>query len=371
MRSLFTVFSIFFIVVNLQAQMVNPPSGDNQTCEVRQYMGSIANVNVKYNSPGVKGRSGKIWGDLVPWGLEKNNIGSAKEIPWRAGANENTVISFSHDMKVNGKMIPAGSYGFHIIPQKDMPWILIFNKTHTAWGSYSYDAKDDALRVEVSPVTAPFMEWLTYEFTNRKPEATTLQLRWENIAIPMEISLPNGNDLYIARFREDLKGNKGFYWQNYIEAINFCVNNNTNLDQALVWADQAISGTFVGQKNFTTLSAKASVLEKMGKALEAEAMMDQAIKHPTADVIQIHGYGRQLLNAGMKDKALKIFEYNYKHHSGDWPSPAGMVRGLSANGKYKEALEIAEKALLVAPDEANKSFLKTAIEKLKMGKDMN
>ena len=371
MRSILVAFSLLLLTFAGKAQLINPPSGDNQICEVKQYMGSLAHVDVKYNSPGVKGRTGKIWGDLVPWGMEKNNIGSAAEIPWIAVANENTVITLSHNMLINGKAIPAGSYGFHIIPQKDMPWVLIFNKTNTAWGSYSYDAKDDALRIEVSPVSAPFSEWLTYEFTNRKPESTTLQLRWENLAIPMEISLPNGNDLYLAKFREDLKGNKGFYWQNYIEAVNFCVNNNTNLEQALTWADQAISGTFVGQKNFTTLSAKASVLEKMGKVVEAEAMMDQAIKHPTADVIQIHGYGRQLLGAGMKDKALKIFEYNYKHHGGDWPSPAGMVRGLSANGRYKEALEFAEKALMVAPDEANKTFLKSAIEKLKMGKDMN
>ncbi|MBK8850344.1 MAG: DUF2911 domain-containing protein [Saprospiraceae bacterium] len=371
MRSIFILLAFFYCVLDGNAQLVNAPSGDNQICEVTQYLGSIANVSVKYSSPGVKGRSGKIWGSLVPWGMEANNIGSAKEIPWRAGANENTVITFSHDMMVNGNPIPAGKYGFHVIPQKDMPWTLIFNKTHSAWGSYSYDANDDVMRVEVQPIQGEFTEWLTYTFTDRKPESTVLELRWETLAIPMNIALPNSNAIYVSKFKEDLKGGKGFYWQNYVEAVNFCVSNNTHLDQALIWAESAISGTFIGQKNFTTLSAKASVLEKLGRTKDAENLMDEAIKHPTADVIQIHGYGRQLLNSGMKGKALTIFEYNYKHHGGDWPSPAGMVRGLSANGKYKEALEFAEKALLIAPDETNKTFLKTAIEKLKQGKDMN
>ena len=371
MRSIIILITFFYSVSKGNAQLVNTPSGDNQICETTQYMGSIANVSVRYSSPGVKGRSGKIWGSLVPWRMEANNIGSAKEIPWRAGANENTVITLSHDMMVNDKPIPAGKYGFHIIPQKDAPWILIFNKTNSAWGSYSYDANDDVLRIEVQPTQSEFTEWLTYSFTARMPESTILELRWENLAIPINISLPNSDAIYVNKFKEDLKGGRGFYWQNYVEAVNFCVAHNTHLDQALEWADNAISGTFIGQKNFTTLSAKASVFEKMGRTKEAETLMDAAITHPTADVIQIHSYGRQLLNSGMKVKALSIFEYNYKHHGGDWPSPAGMVRGLSANGKYEEALEFAEKALLIAPDESNKTFLKTAIEKLKQGKDMN
>ncbi|MBK8700619.1 MAG: DUF2911 domain-containing protein [Saprospiraceae bacterium] len=371
MRSLFFLLSILCSAIISQAQLINPPSGDNQICEVKQYLGSIASVSVKYSSPSIKGRTGKIWGDLVPWGMSPNNIGSAKEIPWRAGANENTIIIFSHDMQVNGQKILAGKYGFHIIPQKDQPWILIFNKTHSAWGSYSYDANEDAIRVAVVPVPATFTEWLTYEFTSRKPESTTLQLRWENLSVSMDISLPFSHDLYIAHYKDDLKGNKGFYWQNYLEAVSFCVQNNVHLDQALTWAETAINGTFIGQKNFTTLSAKASVLQKMGRQVEADAVMDEAIAHPTADVIQIHSYGRQLLNAGIKDKALKIFQYNYEHHNGQWPSPAGLVRGLSAAGRYEEALKIAEKALPVAPDEANKKFLMSAVEKLKMGKDMN
>ncbi|MBK7222577.1 MAG: DUF2911 domain-containing protein [Saprospiraceae bacterium] len=119
MRSIFILLAFFYCVfLDGNAQLVNAPSGDNQICEVTQYLGSIANVSVKYSSPGVKGRSGKIWGSLVPWGMEANNIGSAKEITSSAGANENTAIPFSHDMIVNGNPIPAGKYGFHVIPQK-------------------------------------------------------------------------------------------------------------------------------------------------------------------------------------------------------------------------------------------------------------
>lgn len=95
-------------------------------------------VEVDYGAPSVRGRV--IWGDLVPYG----------EI-WRAGANENTTIEFENDVHIGGNKLPAGKYGFFIIPNENSDWVLIFNKRNEDWGAYSYDQKEDALRVSVTP----------------------------------------------------------------------------------------------------------------------------------------------------------------------------------------------------------------------------
>ena len=202
-------------------------------------MGSLAHVDVKYNSPGVKGRTGKIW---VIWfrGYGKKQHWQCCGNSLEAGANENTVITLSHNMLINGKAIPAGSYGFHIIPQKTCLGCSFSTKPIPPGAVILTMPKTMLWGLKWVRWVPHLAEWFTYEFTNRKPESTTLQLRWENLAIPMEISLPNGNDLYLAKFREDLKEREQrLYWQNYIEAVNFCVNNNTNLEQS---ADLGRSG---------------------------------------------------------------------------------------------------------------------------------
>ena len=90
---------------------------------------------------------------------------SGVPIPWRGGANENTTISFSTDVTIEGKPLAAGTYGLHFIPA-EKEWIVIFSKNFTSWGSFSYDPKEDALRVTVKPQTAEMEEYLKYEFEN-------------------------------------------------------------------------------------------------------------------------------------------------------------------------------------------------------------
>ena len=358
------------------AQLVTPPSGANQKSIVTQYIGSIAHVSIIYNSPDVTAtngddRKGKIWGQLVPYGMTPNNFGSAQTMPWRAGANENTIIKFSHDMLVQGKPIKAGKYGFHIIPQENGPWTLIFSKNSSSWGSYFYDQAEDALRVETEPEASGYSEWLTYEFTDRQPNHAVVALRWEDLSIPFKIEVSNNQDLYLAKMRDDLRSSKGFTWNAWVTAANYCLQNNTNLDEALTWADNAISTPFIGQPNFTTLSTKAAVLNKLERTAEAEKVMKKAIKHPTANAGQIHQYGRQLIAAGQKDKALEVFKMNFEKFEKAWPTHVGMARGYSAVGQYEKALKHAKLAHEQAPDKLNKDNLAQSIEKLKAGQDIN
>ncbi|MBK8502244.1 MAG: DUF2911 domain-containing protein [Saprospiraceae bacterium] len=123
-----------------------PPSGDNQKSVVTQHIGGLANVTVQYNSPDVTGpsgedRTGKIWGTLVPYGLTNLGFGNGNPGPWRAGANENTVITFSNNVLIEGKELKAGAYGLHLIAKESGPWIWIFSNNTSQWGSFFYDEK--------------------------------------------------------------------------------------------------------------------------------------------------------------------------------------------------------------------------------------
>ena len=365
-----TTFSFSF------AQISVPPSGANQRSVTTQYIGKLVSVTIDYNSPDVtspqgQDRKGKIWGQLIPYGMTPSGFGLNQPAPWRAGANENTTIEFSHDVLVQGQSIAAGKYGLHILVEQTGPWTLIFSKNNGAWGSYFYKESEDALRVTATPEKNEYNEWLTYDFIDRQNTSTTVAMKWEEISLPFKIEVPNYNDLYIAQIESELQNNAGFSWQNWVGAANFALANNTHLEKGLEWAEGAISTPFVGQENYTTLATKAALETRLKKVAEAEKTMDKALKHPTANAGQIHNYGRQLIAQDKKDKAMEVFTYNYERYNGAWPTEVGMMRGLSAIGKYEEALKHAKIALTQAPDNLNKDGLANSIEKLEQKQDVN
>ncbi|HEV7765351.1 MAG TPA: DUF2911 domain-containing protein [Thermoanaerobaculia bacterium] len=362
------------LAVNAAAQSLStPPSGDNQRSSVSQHIG-IVEVKIDYSSPDVHApdgtdRRGKIWGTLVPYGAPDDPFGTCTECPWRAGANQNTVFTVSHDVKVEGQALAAGSYGLHMIPGAE-EWTVIFSKDSTSWGSYFYDAKNDALRVKVKPSKAEYNEWLTYEFTDRKPDTATVALKWEELQIPFTIAVANATDLHLARIREELRNFQGFDWQNWMAAAQYALTVNRPND-ALEFADAAVNRQFIGNENFQTLSMLAQAQEAAGKSAESTATRDRALNHRTAGPTELHQYGRQLLGEGKKEAALKVFELNAKRHPNTWPVHVGLARGYSAVGRYKDALKHAKLALAQAPDDVNRKSLADGIRKLEEGKDMN
>ena len=154
---------------------------------VSQTIGVDTVITFDYSRPGVKERT--IWGELVPYGLTPGNKYSEdKPFPWRAGANEKTTIVVSSDVLVDGKPLPAGKYSIHMIPsEKD--WIVIFNKVSEGWGSYDYDEAEDALRVTVTPVAAPFEEWMRFGFDDLAGTSAVAFLQWEKLKVPFTIAL--------------------------------------------------------------------------------------------------------------------------------------------------------------------------------------
>lgn len=356
--------------------LTTPPSGGNQKSVTTQYMGALAHVTITYNSPDVTGpngedRRGQIWGKLVPYGLTDLGFGPRRPAPWRAGANENTTFHFSHDVLIEGKPLPAGTYGFHLIVAENGPWTAIFSKNAGAWGSYFYDPAEDALRVDITPRQGPFTEWLTYSFTDREPESCTVVLRWEEKELPLHVAVQNMPELYYAQMRTELQNAAGFNPQNWVAAATYLVQHNIHLEEALAWTDYAISGPFIGVENFGTLSAKANVLNKMGRTREASELMDQAIAHPNVTPMEVHLYGRQLIAQGDKEKAMKVFQQNYERFDGAWPTNFGLARGYAAMGDYQEALKYARLAEAQAPDQPNKDNLAQIIQRLEKNEPIN
>lgn len=351
-----------------------PPSGNNQKASVIQYIGPVQ-VRIDYSSPAVHGpngkdRRGEIWGKLVPYGMSNLGFGNGKPDPWRAGANENTVFAVSHDVEIEGKTLPAGRYGLHMIPGPE-EWTLIFSKNSSAWGSFFYDENEDALRVTVKPRKHDYREWLTYEFTERKPTQATAELQWEELAVPWSIKVNNSEEIYITRLRHELTTVPGFNYQGYDAAAQYCVQANTHLEDALKWADAAISMPFIGQTNFDTLSVKALVLSKMGRKDDAKTVMETALHLPSATPLQIHQYGRTLLAAKDTDGAIKVFKYNAERNGDAWPVHVGLARAYAAAGDKKLALEHAQKALPQAPDDLNRHSLEGMIKALSQGQNID
>jgi tetratricopeptide (TPR) repeat protein len=381
-RSINTTFSLLLALLlgsaaNLSAQDITlPPSGDNQKTVLTQFIGSLVHVQVTYNSPDVtapdgSSRKGKIWGGVVPWGLEDFGFGSGNPGPWRAGANENTVIHFSHDVLVEGKELAAGKYGFHIITQESGPWTLVFSKDHDAWGSYWYNPERDALRVDVEARSNEYQEWLNFEFLERGPESAVLALQWEEMEVPFKIEVADMNAVYLAQIEAELQSDMSFSWENWNAAANFCLSRNYELEKGLYFAEQSIGATFIGEENFNTLSTKANLLEALNRADEASTTMEAAFALEQTSVFDIHGYARQLLARDRKEEALEVFQINEKRFGDTWPVHAGLARGYSANGEYKKAIKHAEKAVAQAPDQRNADYYRQAVETLKSGKDFN
>ena len=169
-RFVFLAMLIAVAAVAQQPQVSYPrPS---QHASLTQTIGTT-DMTITYSRPGVKGRA--IWGALVPY-----------DKVWRTGANEATKISFSDDVTINGQALPKGTYSLHTIPGKDT-WTIIFNKTADQWGSFKYEQAQDALRVTATPRKGPFTEWMEFDVPSLSADQATVELRWENLAVPFTI----------------------------------------------------------------------------------------------------------------------------------------------------------------------------------------
>lgn len=353
-------------------QITLPPSGDNQKSMVSQSMGFVQ-VTIEYNSvdvhsPTGEDRTGKIWGQLVPYGLADLGYNDGRKSPWRAGSNENTVFTVSHDVEVEGKKLAAGRYGLHMIPGEE-EWTVIFSRRADAWGSFFYDEAEDALRVQVKAEAAEYSEWLTYEFPDRQLDTCRVALRWEKLRVPFQVKVPDILGLYVENLRRELKGASAWSWPDYDGAARFILQRDTEgrfLEDALSWSRRSLEPLWVGERNFTTLTTYASVLERLKRDAEAKPIRDEALKVAQSP-IQIHLYGRSLQAQGKNREALAVFELNAQRFPGAWPVEVGLMRGYAGIGERTKAIEHGKKALAQAPDEANRKNIEGLLARLEKG----
>lgn len=368
MKQIFTLAAaVCMLHLCSSAQLTTVPDGGNRKAMVAERIG-LTDVTISYNRPGVKGREGKIWGSLVPFGYNDLGFGTSKAAPWRAGANENTTIAFSTDVTVEGHPLPAGKYGFFIAVGKEES-TLIFSKSNASWGSFFYEPKEDALKITVKQqqLDKP-VEWLTYQFMNQTAGSAMVALQWENWQFAFKVET-DVDKYQLQSFRNELRSDKGFDSKAWAQAADWCADHKTNLEEALQWSDYAINGVFVGEKNFRTLSVKSRVLTLLNREAEAVALMKEAL--PLGNMNEVHGYARQLLAAQKVKEASEAFRANYKKFPNTFTTNMGMARAFSSEGNFKEALKYANIALTQAPDPGNKVNVEKLVEKLKTGTDIN
>jgi Protein of unknown function (DUF2911) len=347
-------FALCFAIVGLgqiaSAQSDLKLPDVSQAAEVEQRIG-LTDITVKYHRPLVNGR--KIWGGLVPYGKV-----------WRVGANENTTIEFSDPVSVEGKPLDKGVYGLHMIPNQDS-WTVIFSKTNTAWGSYSYDQKDDALRVDVKPKPlAENDEALEFEFENLKPTSTAVTMKWEKLGVPFTVSV-NDADQTLQNIRAQMKGAGQFAWQAPDQAAQFCLTRKINLDEALQWADASIQN----EERFENLSTKADILKALNRQDEAKTTWDKALEKAKAP--DLYTYGRQLQNQKKAAEAMEIFKEVAKRFPNGVFGYLAQARIKSAAGDFSGALSDAKQAQAAAPSEGQKQAIQGLIDRLQAKQDIN
>lgn len=368
MKLLITLLTLLATCFSGWAQLKLPNADINHPSVVGRRVG-LTDILITYNSPGVKGREGKLWGtEVAPFGFQVLGYGSNMPSPWRAGANECTTIEFSTDVKVNGKPLPAGKYAFFIALYPDSS-TLIFNRNHNSWGSYFYNKDLDVLQVGTRQQKGrpESVERLRYSFSSQTSKTVEVALEWETWRIPFTVEV----DLLtttLSSIRTQLTTELGFDPPSLEAAAAWCLQNNVNYEEAYQWIIRATDPGLGAARSFRALSTKAGLLEKLNRKAEAEQSMASAMEVGSAT--DLHQYARQLLAQNKTAEAMSVFELNYKKHKGAWPTNAGMMRGYSAMGNYKKALEYAKAALSQAPDEQNRKFIEAAIKTLSENKPL-
>lgn len=240
------------------AQLTLPRQSQRQ--EVTQTLGDTK-LTVNYGQPNVRGR--KVWGALVPYGQV-----------WRAGSDENTTFETSRDITVNGKTLPAGKYGFHVIPS-ETEWTVVFSKASDQWGSFTYDPKLDALRISMRPNDVSFTETLQFAFTLATVSTSVLNLNWERLGISLALDTGDVHGRALANIREAIKARKSDDFRPFSQGASYVFSFRlaNAYAEAVSWLDQAIAA----KETFPLLSSKSRILALMGKTAEAISAGERAV----------------------------------------------------------------------------------------------
>jgi len=315
----------------------------------------ITKVTLKYSSPAVQGR--QLWGNVVPM--------NGDPVPWRTGANLNTIISFSTDVTINGQPLQAGSYGFHTIPGTE-EWTLLFANNDNIWGSYYLDLENEVeLNVNVLPEVSEHQEQLNFNFRSRTDSTLQIAIEWGEVAVPFTVGI-DLNKTVVASLRYQLKGHTTNAWNAWTTAALWCLDHNTNLEEAWKWANRSVIGGFGGfraTKNFDNLAARARIELALQKTDDAKASIKEAAPL-MSDPYNTYSTGMAILRESENPEiALQVFTLAEEKFEDTWYIPLGSARAYSVLGEFKEAQKALKKTMDNAP-ENYKEFLNGEMEKL-------
>jgi Protein of unknown function (DUF2911) len=353
-RLLALLFSVLLIASFSQAQtatgetlMLDLPR-QSQHAVVTQRIG-ITDITVNYHRPLANGR--QIWGKLAPYGQV-----------WRAGANENTTITFSDPVTIEGQALDKGTYGLHMIPGESQ-WTVIFSKNSKDWGSFTYKQEEDALRVNVKPQTAEAHDALAYDFDDLKADSAVVTMRWDKVAVPFKVEV-KVNDLVTASIHRQLHGLNQYYWEGWDDAAGYFLANKINLDEALKDEDLSIQA----EERYDNVMNKSHILEAMGRKQDAEVARTRALG--MANALQLYVYARGLQGEKKQDEAIVVYRSTSKKFPDFWTSHLGMARVYSAQGDFDSAVKELKLSMVGAPD-ANKTALEGYVKRLQAKDDIN
>jgi tetratricopeptide (TPR) repeat protein len=338
------IFAVLFLAAAAalaQPAMKVPDASPRATAT--QVVG-LTDIAIAYHRPAVNKRT--VWGELVPW----NEV-------WRAGANQNTTISFSSPVTVNGKPLAAGTYGLHMIPTQGGDWTIAFSNVSWAWGSFSYDEKEDALRVTTKPQPADFQERLSYTFDEPTENSVEVALRWEKLRVPFKVEVDTPA-VVVESLRKQLRDLPRFSWQGWNQAAAYALRNKVNVDEALTWADRSINI----QPTFNNLRTKAGLLELKGDTKTAAELRDRAMK--VATEVDVNAYGYQLLGAGKTEEAIAMFQKNVKDHPQSWNVYDSLGEAYEKKGDKKLAAANYRKAGSMVRDPDQKKRIDGILKRL-------
>ena len=329
---------VFLLVLStflsqIQAQDVLTYTRPSQLAKVFQRIGTT-DIEIIYHAPLVNGR--KIFGELVIYDETLNE----QPQPWRAGANENTLIKFTHDVMINDESLKAGTYGLHIFV-KEHEWQLAFSKDTSSWGSFSYNAENDALRVTVIPKDGEDQEWLSYRFLHPRPDEVTIELHWADKKIHFEVSTKVDANIIADVEQMEVKN-----WHVLINAARSKLRLYPQaIDEVVALVDSSLSM----EKQFSSLMFKVELLEMKGALEEAKLLRSTAID--SAEANELFAYAMHLNKLGDDENTLKILSLNLQKNPEHWMSYLGYGH-YYRDKKDLQAIDYLKKAVQFAPDRA-------------------
>jgi hypothetical protein len=340
--------SLFVSAIPAAAQsLVMDLPRQSQRASVSQRI-ELTDITIHYHRPLAGGR--KIWGGIVPYGQV-----------WRAGANENTTIEFSDPVRIEGQVLPRGVYGVHMIPNADS-WTVIFSNNSTSWGSFTYNEKEDALRVTVKPSTGEMHDALSYDFDDVKPDSAIVTMRWEKVAVPIHVTADK--EATLAHVRNQMRNSAQYIWVGLNDAADWCAQNNIGLEDALGWADRSIQA----EDRFENEMTRSQVLTGLHR--DGEASTARAKAMGLGNAIQLYSFARQGQLQGRKTEALEVFRVVVQRFPDHWLGHLANARLKVAGGDFTGALKEIQAAQADAP-QANKPALTNLEKRIENKEDIN